>query len=182
MTDRVYRVSDLCVFECAADSGPLLGSEQAALDVTGGALGHQPDWVVITVARLDADFFRLDTRLAGGIVQKFVNYGLRLAIVGDTRATSPRAPLSPPSSPRSNRAHAIVVRRRPRRVRAEAARPVADPLEVTEFDSDRRRGALRHVRRDQDLRPGRQRLERLCAHAHAAPRPRRRRGRQPYSS
>ena len=33
--------------------------------------------------RLDDAFFTLSTRIAGEIVQKFVNYRLKLAIVGD---------------------------------------------------------------------------------------------------
>jgi hypothetical protein len=39
--------------------------------------------VVIPVSRLSDDFFRLSTRLAGDVLQKFVNYRLRVAIVGD---------------------------------------------------------------------------------------------------
>ena len=35
------------------------------------------------VARLDPAFFDLRSGVAGDIVQKFVNYGLRLAVVGD---------------------------------------------------------------------------------------------------
>ncbi len=44
---------------------------------------HEAAMVAIPVKRLSDDFFRLSTRLAGEVVQKFANYRLRLAIVGD---------------------------------------------------------------------------------------------------
>lgn len=49
---------------------------------------------VIPVARLSPDFFRLGTGLAGALLQKFTNYHLRVAIVGDISAyTDKSAPL-----------------------------------------------------------------------------------------
>jgi hypothetical protein len=39
--------------------------------------------IAISVERLDEDFFRLKTRIAGEILQKFVQYRFRIAIVGD---------------------------------------------------------------------------------------------------
>jgi PadR family transcriptional regulator PadR len=39
--------------------------------------------IAIPVERLDEDFFVLRTRVAGEFVQKFVTYGVRLAILGD---------------------------------------------------------------------------------------------------
>jgi len=49
----------------------------------GEAIEHRAGLVLIPVERLEDEFFRLRTRVAGEIVQKFVNYGLRLAIAGD---------------------------------------------------------------------------------------------------
>ena len=46
-------------------------------------LGAAAGRVAIPVARLDPAFFQLATRLAGEVAQKFVNYRIRLAIVGD---------------------------------------------------------------------------------------------------
>ena len=46
----------------------------------GEAIEHRAGLVLIPVERLEDEFFRLRTRVAGEIVQKFVNYGLRLAI------------------------------------------------------------------------------------------------------
>ncbi|MFJ5117379.1 DUF4180 domain-containing protein [Kitasatospora sp. NPDC088548] len=63
--------------------GPPLRDERDATDVIGDAFGQGATWVVVPVARLEDDFFRLSTRIAGGIVQKFANYRLGLAVVGD---------------------------------------------------------------------------------------------------
>lgn len=64
-------------------SGRLLVQENDALDIIGEALGQQADLVVLPVERLSPDFFRLRTGLAGAVLQKFTNYQLRVAIVGD---------------------------------------------------------------------------------------------------
>ncbi|NJP32069.1 DUF4180 domain-containing protein [Micromonospora thermarum] len=66
-------------------AGPVIATEQDALDLIGSAfLGAQV--VAVPASRLDARFFALGTRFAGEIMQKFVNYRLRLAIVGDISA------------------------------------------------------------------------------------------------
>jgi hypothetical protein len=72
----------LPVLVCAAE-GPALRSTQDALDVLGEAFGAQAAWVAIPVERLHLDFFRLRTGVAGEIVQKFAQYGIGLAVVGD---------------------------------------------------------------------------------------------------
>ena len=65
-----------------------------ASDLVGEALGADATVVAVPVERLDPDFFRLSTGVAGEIAQKLVNYRLRLAIVGDIAAHLERsAPL-----------------------------------------------------------------------------------------
>jgi hypothetical protein len=66
-----------------APDGATLRSERDAVDLLGECYAHQPDWIALPVARLGAEFFELRTRVLGEVVQKFVNYGLRVAIVGD---------------------------------------------------------------------------------------------------
>ena len=39
--------------------------------------------LILPKGSLHEDFFRLSTGLAGEVLQKFVNYGMRVAIVGD---------------------------------------------------------------------------------------------------
>ena len=63
--------------------GPKVASDRDAIDLIGQSFDHRPDVVVIPAERLDDAFFTLSTRIAGEIAQKFVNYGLRLAILGD---------------------------------------------------------------------------------------------------
>jgi hypothetical protein len=69
------------VLVCDPD-GPPVATEQDALDLIGAAfLGAQV--VAVPAHRLGASFFSLGTRFAGDIMQKFVNYRLRLVVVGD---------------------------------------------------------------------------------------------------
>ena len=55
---------------------------RVARDVIGDALSLGAAVVVIPVDRLDDAFFDLRTGVAGDIVQAFVNYGLRLVVLG----------------------------------------------------------------------------------------------------
>ena len=73
------------IFECAID-GPKLTRLQDALDLIGEARAAGATLVVLPVERLDSAFFELKSGLAGEMVQKFITYQLRLAIVGDTQA------------------------------------------------------------------------------------------------
>lgn len=63
--------------------GPLLAAERDVLDLIGATFGQEIDTVAVPASRLGADFFSLRSGLAGAVTQKFVNYQLRLAIVGD---------------------------------------------------------------------------------------------------
>jgi hypothetical protein len=63
--------------------GPTVTTDRDAVDLIAQAFDHQPDLILLPVERLDNGFFTLSTRIAGEIVQKFVTYGLRLAIIGD---------------------------------------------------------------------------------------------------
>jgi hypothetical protein len=67
---------------CAPD-GPKLRNDRDAVDLIGEALQMRASCVAIPVERFEEDFFRLRTGAAGAIVQKFVQYRRRLAIVGD---------------------------------------------------------------------------------------------------
>lgn len=52
-------------------------------DVIGQAWGTDARWVAIPADQLPDDFFTLRTGVAGEILQKFVNYRLGLAVIGD---------------------------------------------------------------------------------------------------
>lgn len=67
-------------------AGPVIVDGQGAVDLIGETWGEDADLIVVPVERLAPEFFRLSTGLAGEVLQKFVNYGCRVAIVGDIEA------------------------------------------------------------------------------------------------
>ena len=64
-------------------AGPPVATTEAALDLIGGAAFGGAEVVAVPAGRLDPSFFALGTRFAGEVMQKFVNYRLRLVVVGD---------------------------------------------------------------------------------------------------
>lgn len=82
MTEGVFEQGGFRFFECAVDGAPL-GTDRDAADLLSAAWGDNANFLLIHAARLDKQFFELKTGLAGSFVQKFVNYGMRCAIVGD---------------------------------------------------------------------------------------------------
>jgi uncharacterized protein DUF4180 len=76
---------DVCVFHVGA-SGPAVRTGGDALGLIYEECAQNAEWIAVPVTRLDPVFFDLRTGVAGELVQKFVNYGRRLAVVGDIRA------------------------------------------------------------------------------------------------
>lgn len=76
---------------CIDDEGPALGQVADALELIGAAGGAGATVVAVPVSRFDPAFFDLSTRLAGEFMQKLVNYGVRLAVIGDLTAFSGRS-------------------------------------------------------------------------------------------
>lgn len=56
---------------------------QDAIDIIAEAYYNESDCIIVYEQNLSPDFFDLKTGLAGEILQKFSNYRLRLAIIGD---------------------------------------------------------------------------------------------------
>jgi hypothetical protein len=82
MSDSIEHIGGVPVLVVAPDGKPLR-TDGDALDLIGHASWAGAEWVAIPASRLHDDFFRLRTRVAGEIVQKFVNYRLGLAVLGD---------------------------------------------------------------------------------------------------
>lgn len=82
LTPRTLDVEGVRVVELLAE-GPLI---RDAGDLLGPAWEHEAQWVAIPTERLGDDFFKLATGIAGELVQKCVNYRVRLAILGDISA------------------------------------------------------------------------------------------------
>jgi uncharacterized Zn-binding protein involved in type VI secretion len=85
MTDTIATYGATKVFVVSSD-GPPIGTEQSALDLIGASYGQDVDIIAVPVARLGDDFLKLQTGIAGAFIQKFMNYGYRVAIVGDISA------------------------------------------------------------------------------------------------
>ena len=83
MPNHVQQLHGKRVLVYAAE-GPLLRKGQDASDLISEARSADATIAVLPMARLDPAFFDLKTGIAGEMVQKFVNYGLKVAIVGDT--------------------------------------------------------------------------------------------------
>lgn len=71
--------------------GEKIGSERDATDLIGKCWGLELDYVAIPISRLVPGFFDLSTGLAGAFIQKFVQYNLVLAFVGDLSAEIARS-------------------------------------------------------------------------------------------
>jgi hypothetical protein len=82
MSNLSYELHELRIFEFDSEGTPLRSGRDAT-DLMSIAWEHRAGLIVVPVKRLDEDFFRLRTGVAGEIVQKFATYGMRVAIVGD---------------------------------------------------------------------------------------------------
>ncbi|WP_433479496.1 DUF4180 domain-containing protein [Spirillospora sp. CA-142024] len=81
MPDVIQERAGVAVLMCDPD-GPPIATVEDALELIGAVfLGAEV--VAVPAGRLDERFFSLGTRFAGEVMQKFVNYRLRLAVVGD---------------------------------------------------------------------------------------------------
>lgn len=55
----------------------------AALVLIALAREYQANWIALDATALHEDFYRLESGLAGDVVQKPINYGLNLCIIGN---------------------------------------------------------------------------------------------------
>lgn len=61
----------------------IITSTQDGLDLLGDVYYQGFDTIILYEGNISPDFFDLKTKMAGEILQKFSNYRVRLAIVGD---------------------------------------------------------------------------------------------------
>ncbi len=66
-----------------AAEGPKLRTARDATDVLSEAFAQSASWIAIPISRLDDDFFRLRTGVAGELVSKLVGYAMKTAFLGD---------------------------------------------------------------------------------------------------
>ena len=71
---------DGMTFEAVPAEGPRIRTGGDAIELV---YSTDAEWLAVPVARLDPAFFDLRSGVAGDLVQKFVNYGQKVAVVGD---------------------------------------------------------------------------------------------------
>jgi hypothetical protein len=82
LATKFYELHGVRVLECVPD-GSKLRTYNDAVELVGKSFEDRATVVVVPVECLDDDFFRLSTRIAGELIQKFVQYRRRFVIVGD---------------------------------------------------------------------------------------------------
>lgn len=86
------RVESIAGQRVAFYDGPLITRETDANDMIGATYGLEVDVVAVPAASFADDFFWLSSGLAGAVLQKVQNYGLRIAIVGDISRFTAESP------------------------------------------------------------------------------------------
>jgi len=79
---KYHKISNGTIAELLPDSDMITGPDDM-LDIMADIGYDQSQGVIIHRKNLPEEFFDLKTGLAGEILQKFSNYRMRLAIVGD---------------------------------------------------------------------------------------------------
>ena len=82
LATKLYELHGVRVLECVPD-GTKLQTYNDAVDLVGKAFENRATLIVIPVECLGNEFFQLKTRIAGELIQKFVQYRRHLVIVGD---------------------------------------------------------------------------------------------------
>ncbi|MFC0499972.1 DUF4180 domain-containing protein [Asaia krungthepensis] len=83
-------LGNIRVLSCDVN-GPRISTEADVNSLVGAAFSGRAGLVALPAARLGQNFFDLQTGFAGLLVQKFVNYQLRLAVLGDISAACARS-------------------------------------------------------------------------------------------
>ena len=82
MNIEIHEQGEKKIAEVTAD-GILITNVEEALQILADLYYQECDSIILYEQNISTDFFDLKTGLAGEILQKFSNYRMRLAIVGD---------------------------------------------------------------------------------------------------
>lgn len=85
MAPKVHQLGTVSIYQPDREGPPFLTTDDA-VSLIGEARSGGATLIAIPTSRLIEDFFRLRTGLAGAFLQKFVMYGLQVAILGDIEA------------------------------------------------------------------------------------------------
>jgi hypothetical protein len=78
-----HKTPDDTVIAELTDEKFIISQAQDILDIIGDMVSYDCNRIIIREKNLHHDFFQLKTGLAGDILQKFSNYKVKLAIIGD---------------------------------------------------------------------------------------------------
>jgi len=82
VTDTALELHGIRVLECSTEGSPPRTARDAT-DIVSAAWAQKAGVVVLRADWLGDDFFRLSTRIAGEVVQKILDYRIRVVILGD---------------------------------------------------------------------------------------------------
>ncbi len=87
MKIEIHQINDQQIAEVVSET-TVVATTEDGLDLLGNLYFQGFDKVILHEKNITPDFFDLKTGIAGEILQKFSNYRVRLAIVGDFSAYS----------------------------------------------------------------------------------------------
>jgi hypothetical protein len=95
---QTYELNGIRILELSVNDATVNAVSDSSV-LVGLAIEHRAAMVMLPASGVDGAFFHLKTGVAGDLIQKFVNYRLRLAIIGDVgsyaeQSTSLRAFIS----------------------------------------------------------------------------------------
>ncbi|MFF2875195.1 DUF4180 domain-containing protein [Gottfriedia sp. NPDC057991] len=91
MNIRTTKANGHIIAIANADSVVLM-DEQSALDlIMTISYDHRSNRIALYKEAISEDFFNLSTKLAGAVLQKFVNYNIKFAIIGDFSSYTSKA-------------------------------------------------------------------------------------------
>ncbi len=82
MTINIHEAGDIKVAEVKSDSF-VINDKEDGLDLLGNLYFQGFDHVVLHKENITPDFFDLKSGIAGEVLQKFSNYRVKLAIIGN---------------------------------------------------------------------------------------------------
>jgi hypothetical protein len=82
MQYHLHNLDNNTIVELISDKIEILNVTDV-LDIIGNAESIRSRKIIIRQEHMSPEFFELETGIAGEILQKFANYDIRLAIIGD---------------------------------------------------------------------------------------------------
>lgn len=87
---QTYALAGKTICELDA-TGEVAASESDFGMLAGQVYGAEAEWTVVPFTRLAPEFFDLKSKLAGLLIQKFVNYRMKVAFLGDVSTLTTRS-------------------------------------------------------------------------------------------